>query len=84
MFDFDEHGETTRKPQGKHYRTVNGKTVRVCDECGADMVIRTNRATQEKFLGCTRYPECMHSEPLPIDQQLRAAGAKGLPGFGDE
>lgn len=69
------------KPKGKHTRTVNGKTVRVCDECGADMVVHTNRKTGESFLGCSNYPECMHTAPLPIDGQLRAAGVKTLPGL---
>src|SRR5574341_1981690 len=67
--------EPERKPQSKHYRTVNGKTVRVCDECWSDMVVRTNRTTGEKFLGCSRYPECLHTEPLPEDQKMREMGA---------
>ncbi len=78
MANWDEY---ERKSQGKHYRTVNGKTVRVCDECGADMVIRTNRTTGEQFLGCTRYPECLWTTPIPVDQLLKAAGARTLPGF---
>lgn len=73
--------EPERKPQSKHYRTVNGKTVRVCDECESDMVVRTNRTTGEKFLGCSRYPECFHTAPLPEDQKMREAGARELPGF---
>lgn len=66
-------------PKAKMFRTINGKRARVCSECGSDMVIRTNRATGEKFLGCERYPDCTHTEPLPVDQQLRAAGAEMLP-----
>lgn len=81
MFDFDEDGDTIRKPQSKTYRVVNGKRIRICDECGADMVPRKNRSTNEMFLGCTRYPECMFTESLPLDQQMRAAGATMLPGL---
>lgn len=68
--------------KARNYRTVNGKTVRVCDECGADMVERTNHATGEKFLGCSKYPECMFTTPIPTDQLLRQAGAHELPGLG--
>ncbi len=35
----------------------------LCDECDATMVIRTGRSGQ--FLGCSRYPKCKFSKPLP-------------------
>jgi len=35
----------------------------LCDECDATMVIRTGRSGQ--FLGCSRYPKCKSSKPLP-------------------
>jgi ssDNA-binding Zn-finger/Zn-ribbon topoisomerase 1 len=65
----------------KIFRTVNGEPARVCNECGAEMVVRTNRKTGERFLGCSRFPDCTFTEELPIDQQLRAAGAMKLPGM---
>lgn len=34
-----------------------------CEECGAPMVIRTGRSGQ--FLGCSKYPKCRFSKPLP-------------------
>ncbi|MCH7925915.1 MAG: topoisomerase DNA-binding C4 zinc finger domain-containing protein [Planctomycetes bacterium] len=34
-----------------------------CDECGETMVIRTGRNGQ--FLGCSKYPKCRHSTPMP-------------------
>jgi len=34
-----------------------------CDECGASMVIRIGRSGQ--FLGCSKYPKCRSSKPLP-------------------
>ncbi len=34
-----------------------------CDECGETMVIRTGRSGQ--FLGCSKYPKCRSSKPLP-------------------
>ncbi len=34
-----------------------------CDECGERMLIRTGRTGP--FLGCSKYPKCRHSTPLP-------------------
>jgi len=38
-------------------------TVVPCDECGEHMVIRAGRTGQ--FLGCSKYPKCRFSKPLP-------------------
>ncbi len=54
---------------------------RACPECGAKLVIRTNRHTEQQFLGCVRYPTCRHTEGLPEYYRLKAAGAAVLPGF---
>ncbi len=60
---------------------TTGKIAKTCPGCGAVLVIRRNSATGEQFLGCSQYPKCKHSEPLPVDIQMRQAGAKPLPGF---
>ena len=52
-----------------------------CPRCGQRLVVRTNESIGVDFLGCSRYPECKHSEPLPIDVEMRRQGAPGLPGF---
>jgi ssDNA-binding Zn-finger/Zn-ribbon topoisomerase 1 len=52
---------------------------KVCPGCGADLVVRTNSHTNVQFLGCSRYPECKHTEPIPLDVDLRLAGAPELP-----
>ena len=57
------------------------RIVRACPECGALLTIRRNRETRETFLGCSGWPKCTYTEPLPIDVQLRAMGAPTLPGF---
>jgi DNA topoisomerase-1 len=36
-----------------------------CDQCGAKMVIRTGRSG--KFLGCSAYPKCRNTKPVPTD-----------------
>lgn len=35
-----------------------------CPECESKMVVRTNRKTQERFWGCSSYPDCRHSESI--------------------
>ncbi|MBU0717128.1 MAG: topoisomerase DNA-binding C4 zinc finger domain-containing protein, partial [Planctomycetes bacterium] len=34
-----------------------------CQECGAPMVVRTSQ--RGKFLGCSKYPKCRHTQSLP-------------------
>jgi DNA topoisomerase-1 len=38
-----------------------------CDKCGAPMVLRRARGT---FLGCSRYPECKNTMPVPAGIKL--------------
>jgi len=52
--------------------------VKPCPICGATLVIRVNRATNTEFLGCPRWPECHHTEPLPEAIVLRRQGQRGL------
>lgn len=35
-----------------------------CPRCGSAMTGRTNRSTGERFLGCTRYPDCKGTRPV--------------------
>ena len=34
-----------------------------CPSCGAPMSLRTNKATQSKFWGCTSFPDCRGTRP---------------------
>jgi DNA topoisomerase I len=38
-----------------------------CPECGRDMAVRWNR--YGRFLGCTGYPECRHTQPLDGEEK---------------
>jgi restriction system protein len=67
--------ETSAKPTA-------AKLAVSCAECGRPMVVRTNSATGEEFLGCSQFPACKHTEPLPEWFRLKTAGAAMLPGFG--
>ena len=54
------------------------KIIKPCPKCGGDLAERTNRATNEPFLGCSRWPECKHTEPLPESVKLRRQGQQEL------
>lgn len=56
--------------------------VRSCPKCGRPLVLRTNGATGEEFLGCSQWPQCTYTTPLTPDLVMRRAGATELPGFG--
>lgn len=47
-------------------------TTRDCPiaRCNGRLVYRTNRATEEKFIGCDKYPDCTYTEPLEIEDEL--------------
>lgn len=54
---------------------------RVCPDCGADLVLRTNHRSETEFYGCSDYPRCTFTMPVPADEYMRRAGATTLPGF---
>ncbi len=57
------------------------KVVKPCLECGQLLVVRRNRESGDDFLGCSQYPRCDHTQPLPEDVRMRLQGAATLPGF---
>jgi DNA topoisomerase-1 len=42
-------------------RWVVGK----CPQCGGELRILRSRATRKRFIGCSSYPSCVYSTPLP-------------------
>ena len=46
-----------------------------CDECGEHMVIRTGRSGP--FLGCSKYPKCRFSQPLPEGETAETLATAG-------
>jgi ssDNA-binding Zn-finger/Zn-ribbon topoisomerase 1 len=52
--------------------------VKPCKVCGRPMQIKRNRATSEEFLGCSMWPECTHTEPLPEAIKLRRQGYQDM------
>ncbi len=59
-------GEAKKRAAIEMPETVKPKPIPTdvpCDECGESMLIRTCRSGE--FLGCSKYPKCRFSKPLP-------------------
>nr|MBA2712625.1 topoisomerase DNA-binding C4 zinc finger domain-containing protein [Rubrobacteraceae bacterium] len=41
------------------------ETIGKCPESGHDLIIRRNRKSRKRFVGCTGYPDCTVTYPLP-------------------
>lgn len=54
---------------------------RTCPDCGAELVIRTNRKTDTQFWGCSTYPHCTYTTEISAYEHMLRAGASPLPGF---
>lgn len=52
-----------------------------CPNCGRAMTRRTNHDNGSEFYGCTGWPDCTGTRPVPEYVRLREAGAAALPGF---
>ena len=54
-----------------------------CKGCGGDLVVKVNRLTQHKFLGCVNFPDCRNTQPLKEkeepDSQLNFLQSLDLP-----
>lgn len=63
---------------------VNDQTPRFvidCRECGRPMCERVNSGNSSRFLGCSGFPDCKHTEQLPEYLTLLRSGAPQLPGM---
>ncbi len=59
----EKMGEVLKHALDEIYRTqyLVGK----CSKCGEDLRIIRSRATRKMFIGCSGYPKCSNSYPLP-------------------
>ena len=55
------------------------KSARNCPECGQPMTPWNDGGMEH--LGCSAWPECRHTEPLPEDVLMRRQNTRTLPGF---
>lgn len=52
--------------------------VKPCKKCGQSLEIKRNRETGEEFFGCSAWPSCTYTEPLPEAIKLRRQGYKDM------
>lgn len=50
--------------RGEEYRRAPPKEEGDLCKCGGELVIRMNRSTKVRFLGCSNYPKCCFSAKL--------------------
>ena len=51
-----------------------------CPECGQPLTPRTD-ASGTEILGCSNWPDCNYTEPIPQDVLLRRQNHPTIPGF---
>src|SRR5918998_881578 len=52
------------------------ETIGKCPESGHDLVIRRNRKSRKRFVGCTGYPDCHVTYPLPQRGEILPLGTR--------
>ncbi len=73
---FRQHQLEIGKQLAESYRITRLKqrTLGKCVKCGGDLRIIVSRATRKRFAGCSNYPECKTSFPLPQIGMIIALG----------
>jgi DNA topoisomerase I len=69
-------GDAKKRAEVEMPRPVKPKPIPTdvpCDECGEPMLIRTGRTGP--FLGCSKYPKCRFSKPLPEGETAESLAA---------
>jgi DNA topoisomerase I len=52
------------------------ETIGKCPESGHDLIIRRNRKSRKRFVGCTGYPDCRVTYPLPQRGEIIPLGTQ--------
>src|SRR5215203_2693512 len=52
------------------------ETMGKCPESGHDLIIRRNRKSRKRFVGCTGYPDCRVTYPLPQRGEIIPLGTR--------
>lgn len=76
---FREHEVEIGEPLGEAYRKTrrNQKILGECRECGeGQLKIIVSKRTGKRFAGCTTYPDCKNSFPLPQNGKVIPLGEK--------
>lgn len=78
QFTANLRGEAKKRAEVEMPGPVKPKPVPtevVCSECGSNMVIRQGRTGP--FLGCSKYPKCRNSQPLPEGATVESLATVG-------
>ena len=51
-------------------------TIGKCDKCGSELRVIYSKATRKRFVGCSGYPKCSNSFPLPQMGTVKALSTK--------
>ena len=57
---------------------MNQPKAKRCPMCNQPLVVRVNGKTKDEFLGCERWPECKHTEELPMSIRMRRMGVREM------
>lgn len=71
--EFREHEEKIGEPLGEAYRETrrNQKIMGECGECNeGELKVIVSKRTGKRFAGCTNYPDCTNSFPLPQNGKI--------------
>jgi ssDNA-binding Zn-finger/Zn-ribbon topoisomerase 1 len=49
-----------------------------CEDCGAVMIVRTNRNNGGQFLGCQNWPDCTSTRKIPESWIMKHDGQEQL------
>ena len=72
------------KELGEAYKETKRKqrVLGTCAKCGGELIVIVSRATHKRFAGCSNYPNCRNSFPLPqmgfivsLDKKCDTCGA---------
>lgn len=83
--DFKKNEEKIGESLSKAYISFKRgqKTIGRCPGCGGELRIITSKKTKKRFVGCSNYPKCTTSFPLPQFGQIKVLPEKckecGLP-----
>jgi DNA topoisomerase-1 len=64
---FKQHQLEIGKQLAEAYRVTRMKqrVLGKCSKCGGDLRVIVSRATHKRFVGCSNYPKCTNTFPLP-------------------
>ncbi|MEM3421657.1 MAG: DNA topoisomerase I [Candidatus Hadarchaeum sp.] len=64
---FKQHQLEIGKKLAEAYHAARLKQRKLgrCPSCGGDLMVVVSRATHKRFVGCSNYPKCLNSFPLP-------------------